>query len=325
VELYRDHEQLPEQTAPCAVAIGSFDGLHLGHRLLIERTCERAQLADLVAAVLTFEPHPARALAPGLSPPLLMDYGRKLNALQHLGVARVLAQRFGPDFAGLSPTEFCQRVLVDGLRATQVVVGDDFTFGRGGQGRTDDLEALGKKLGFQVEVVRKLAVEGMVASSTRIRAFLLQGRVRAAGLLLGRAYTVVGRVTTGVGRGRKIGFATANLKSDAELFPARGVYVSHVWCAGWPAGKLALTNVGTNPTFGPGPQTVETHLIDFDQDLTGRPMALAFRERLRSEVAFASVDALVAQIGVDVARARELSSAYPEAPRLDPVAGIVLA
>ncbi len=324
MDLYHEFDELPADAAACAVAIGSFDGLHLGHRLLIERTCERAAERSLCPAVLTFEPHPARALAPGFSPPLLMSYARKARAFEHLGVERLLIQRFTVDFAGLSPGDFCERVLAGGLRAALVVVGDDFSFGHKGQGHPDDLVAQGRRLGFGVEVVRRLAVEGMIASSTRIRSFLLQGRVRAAGLLLGRPYTVVGRVGTGAGRGRTLGYPTANLTCDAELLPARGVYVCHVWRSGWPHGRLAVTSIGTNPTFGAGPQTVETHVLDLDEDLVGQPLALSFRERLRGEIAFDSAEQLVAQIDSDVDRARELARAYPEHPRLDPASGIDL-
>ncbi len=332
VELFRDHQQLPSGLDPCAVAVGSFDGLHLGHRLLLTRTLERAASAgsssseELRSAVLTFEPHPARALAPGLSPPLLMSYERKIRALDHLGFDRVLAQRFTGAFAALSPKEFAQQVLADALAARVVVVGDDFTFGQGGQGRTEDLVALGRSLGFEVEVVRRLAVEGMIASSTRIRSFLLQGRVRAAGLLLGRPYTIAGRVVTGRGRGRKLGYPTANLNSDAELLPARGVYACHAWRAGWgPGGRLAVTNIGTNPTFGGGLQTIEIHVLDMSEDISDQHLALSFREHLRTEMVFSSADELVAQIGMDVARARELARAYPAEPKLDPASGIDLA
>lgn len=324
MELYREFSRFPPDAAPCAVAIGSFDGLHLGHRLLLDRTRERAAEAGLLSGVLTFEPHPARALAPGLSPPLLMSYDCKIRALDHLGLDRVLNQRFTQAFAGLSPMAFSQKVLAGGLRAAVVVIGDDFSFGHKGQGRPEDLVAHGRQLGFEVEVVRRLAVEGMIASSTRIRSFLLQGRVRAAGLLLGRSYTVAGRVSTGAGRGRKLGFPTANLVTDAELLPARGVYVCHVWRVGWAYGRLAVSSIGTNPTFGPGPQTVEAHVLDLDEDLVDQTLALSFRERLRGEIAFGSAEELVAQIDRDVAKARQLARAYPEQPRLDPASGIDL-
>lgn len=324
MELYNDYRKLPADAAECAVAIGSFDGLHLGHQLLLERTRAIAQQRGLRAAVLTFKPHPARALAPGLSPPLLMPYARKIQALDNLGLDRLLVQRFTREFAVLSPKAFASEVLRGGLRARAVVVGDDFSFGHRGQGRPADLAALGRQLGFEVEVVERLAVERMIASSTRIRSFLLQGRVRAAGLLLGRAYTIAGRVVTGAGRGRRIGCPTANLATDSELLPARGVYVCHVWAAGWPGGRLAVTNVGTNPTFGNGPQTVESHVLDLDQQLVDRNLALAFRERLRGEVKFGSAEELMAQIERDVAQARELARAYPDSPRIDPACGIEL-
>jgi riboflavin kinase/FMN adenylyltransferase len=253
-----------------------------------------------------------------------MDYADKIRAFERLGVERVLAQHFSPEFAALEPQDFARQVLVGALAARVVVVGDDFTFGRGRQGQTGDLVALGGALGFAVEVVRRLEVEGMIASSTRIRSFLLQGRVRAAGLLLGRPHTVSGRVASGAGRGRTLGYPTANLATQAELLPARGVYVCHAWRSGWEHGRLAVTSIGTNPTFGAGEQTVETHILDHSEDLVDRPLAVAFRERLRAEVAFGCVEELVAQIGRDVQRARELARAYPQQPSLDPLHGIDL-
>ncbi len=324
MELYSDYKQIPEGSDPCAVAIGSFDGLHLGHKLLIEKTKSFSDKMGLVSCVMTFEPHPARALAPGLSPPLLMSYHRKIRALEQMGIKRVLSQRFTQSFASLTPKNFAQEVLSDALCARVVVIGDDFSFGHRGQGRSEDLHALGRSLGFEVEVVQRLAVQGMIASSTRIRSFLLQGRVRAAALLLGHPYAVAGQVVSGAGRGRKLGIPTANLKTDAELLPARGVYMCHAWKAGWPSGRLAVTNIGTNPTFGGSVQTLETHILDIDEDLLAQPLAIAFLQRLRGEIVFSSASELVAQIHRDEARARDLASKYPNESKLHDLGGIDL-
>lgn len=318
------HYEDLQSPRPCAVAIGSFDGLHLGHQHLIQATREAAAARNLDSAVLTFEPHPARALAPGFSPPLLMPPARRRRAFAGLCLDRVLSQRFDREFAALRPEEFAERVLSRSLRAEFVTIGDDFTFGCNRSGRVDDLIRLGGSLGFEVQVVERLAIEGMIASSTRIRAFLLQGRVRAAALLLGRPHAIAGRVVHGKARGRTLGYPTANLATEDEVVPARGVYLCHAWGAGWPYGRLAVTNIGTNPTFGQGPQTIETHILDLDADLFDQPLALCFRERLRAEMVFSSPAELVAQIDQDVERARELGGSFPDRPHLDPHHGIDL-
>ena len=324
MELFRDHGQLPRKRKRSAIVIGSFDGLHQGHQYLIRNMLDQAKKNDLLSGVLTFEPHPARALAPGMSPPLLMTYDQKVRALASLAPDFVLAQHFSKDFAQLNATDFVEKVLVESLAAQIVVVGDDFTFGRKRMGHAQDLLKLGQQYGFEVQVVQRLEIEGMIASSTRIRSFLLQGRVRATGLLLGRPYTIEGQIVTGKQRGRKIGYPTANLRTEAELLPARGVYTSHAFCSGWPHGKLSVTNIGVNPTFGAGPQTIETHILDFDENIVNRSLALSFRERLRDEVAFTSIEDLVDQIDRDVVRARDLAKSYPVHPMLDSAGGIEL-
>ncbi|MBN2493565.1 MAG: bifunctional riboflavin kinase/FAD synthetase [Deltaproteobacteria bacterium] len=323
LKVYPDYRQLPGAQPGRAVTIGSFDGLHLGHRHLLDRARGVARRAGLEMAVMTFEPHPARALAPELSPPLLMSAERKIRGFGAVGATLVLAQRFDREFASLSPEGFAAEVLVGALSARVVVVGEDFTFGRAREGSAETLRSLGRAHGFEVEVCRKLSVQGVVASSSRIRAFLLQGQVGAAAMLLGRPFVVEGEVVAGEGRGRQLGFPTANLRSGAELLPARGVYAGWAWIAGARRGQPAVTNIGVNPTFGPGPRTIEAHLLDFSGDLVRQHMVLAFAERLRDEVAFPSAADLAAQIGRDAARAR-VWAADRSAPELDPLDGIAL-
>jgi riboflavin kinase/FMN adenylyltransferase len=324
MEYFIDYKQLLDKPTPCVLSIGSFDGWHCGHRILLDRCAKIARAKGIETAVLTFEPHPARALAPGLSPPLLMSYARKIKALDHLPCDLVLVQKFTKDFAELSAEEFVHKVLVDALSVDAVVVGDDFTFGCHRSGQVEDLLAMGRKFGFEVDVVRRLAVEGMIASSTRIRSFVLQGRVKAAAILLGRSYTIAGRVVVGAGRGRKLGFPTANLLSDAELLPARGVYVTQVWRQGHLKGNLSVTNIGVNPTFGSRQQSMETHILDLDENLKGCHLALAFLKRIRPEVSFPSPEELIAQIGRDISTAREWAKKHTRSEFLDPLCGIEL-
>lgn len=322
MKTYHDFHDLPSGLET-AVTVGSFDGLHLGHQHLLGRTLELASGQGLAPWVLTFEPHPARALAPDLSPPLLLGLERKLRALASAGFS-VLAQSFDQDFARLEPAEFVEQVL-GALGARAVVVGDDFTFGRGRAGKADELRVLVEKiLGGRVEVCDKLAVDGMIASSTRIRAFLLQGRVEAAQTLLGRPYVVAGRVERGQGRGRGLGIPTANLCSPAELLPARGVYVCWAHLPGRGRARLAVTNIGHNPTFGQGPRTIESHLLDFDEDLLGQALALSFCARLRDERRFDGPDALVAQIRQDMDQAERWAEGRQAPEKPGELDGIIL-
>ncbi|MBW2700265.1 MAG: riboflavin biosynthesis protein RibF [Deltaproteobacteria bacterium] len=319
--VHRHYAQV-KSTVEAVVTIGSFDGLHLGHAHLLNRAKVLAEQRNLAPWVLTFEPHPARALAPDRSPPLLMGFERKMRALGQAGFS-VLAQEFDQDFAKLSPEDFARKVL-GVISARMVVVGDDFTFGWQGAGRAEDLLRLGEEAGFGVEVVKKIAVDGMIASSTRIRAFLLQGQVEPAAALLGRPYLVAGRVEKGQGRGRALGVPTANLCSPAELLPARGVYVGWAFLSDGEPAHLAVTNIGVNPTFGPGPRTVESHLLDYEGELLDRPLALAFAARIRDEGCFDGPASLVAQIEKDIEQARFWAEFRPRPTAPHALEGILL-
>jgi len=243
MKVYEQFKDIPEATTPSVVSIGSFDGFHQGHQLLFKRIKDRAKQKRWQVGVLTFFPHPAKVLAPKYSPPLLMSQERKLRAFEALGFDFVLSQRFTKHFAALSAKDFVRQVLKS-LSAKEVVVGDDFSFGRSREGLAEDLKILGHKQGLEVEVIRRLVVEGMVVSSTRIRAFLLQGKVRGAAVLLGRPYVIAGRVVSGAGRGRKLGYPTVNLQSDAEILPARGVYACYLWHEEQSQGLFGVANVG---------------------------------------------------------------------------------
>ncbi len=324
MEVFSDYRRFPPASTPRVITIGSFDGLHRGHQFLVGRARELARSVGGELCVLTFEPHPARALAPDLSPPLLMPPQRKVRALYALGADRVLQQSFDKDFAALEAAAFVSTVLREHLGAGWVVVGDDFTFGRDRAGRTEDLARLGAQAGLSVEIVPRLAVEGITVSSTAVRSFLLQGNAGGAQLLLGRPYAIEGPVVRGFGRGRKIGFPTLNIATSDELLPAPGVYVCSVWDDPRHPALPAVTNVGTSPTFGPGKLRVEAHLIGASGDWVDRPVALAFWERLRPEQVFGNVKALIAQIGRDVERARAWFAEHPEPVSLDPRDGIEL-
>ncbi len=319
--IYQHFDQLHPDQPPCALTIGSFDGLHRGHQLLLSRVLEAAGGKQLQSAALTFHPHPAKLLAPRLSPPLLTTYQRKSQGLSSLGLDVVLDQHFDHHFAMLSAEDFVRVVLVDKLHTAHVIVGDDFTFGRERRGLTEDLTRFGAKYNFSVEVVRRLCVEGVAVSSTRIRSFLLQGRTRAASLLLGRPYVIEGCVVRGDGRGHTLGFATANLQTQAEVVPGNGVYATYVWVESSPDALLGVTNIGTRPTFGENQLSIETHILDFQTDLVGKHFILGFIERLRSERTFANQDALIEQIDRDITETRAIDAGLGGRPSLSKLDG----
>jgi riboflavin kinase / FMN adenylyltransferase len=287
----------------CAVAIGNFDGVHLGHRRLFELARLQAMPRGAPAVALTFDPHPVRVLRPAFAPPLLTPLPRKLELLGTCGLAAVVVQPFDVAYAASSAEEFVARDLCGRLGAADVVVGPDFTAGRD-RARVDRLRTLLAASGIALTVADPVTVDGLVVSSTKIREFLLEGSVDGAALLLGRPHDVDGTVERGGGRGRGFGFATANIRGEGML-PANGVYAVRGALAGG-ARYGGVCNVGVKPTVQrAGPVTAEAHLFDFDgRDLYGERLRLAFVARLRDERRFPSVDALRAQIAEDAAQAR---------------------
>jgi len=290
-----------------ALAIGNMDGVHLGHRRLFQAARE---LAPSAAGVLTFDPHPVRVLRPQLAPPLVTPLPRKLELLAGLGLSAAVVHPFDLAYASTPAAEFVARDLLGRLGVAQVVVGRDFTAGHERAG----IEALGPLLsarGIGLQVIEPVTADGLVVSSTKIREFVLEGNVEAAGLLLARPYDIDGQVVRGAGRGRALGFATANVQAD-QLLPANGVYVvrAGVGAAGEPIGdeaeRAGVCNVGVKPTVeAGGGVSIEVHLLEFDgRDLYGSAIRVAFLARLRDERRFPSVEALRAQIAADVAAAR---------------------
>jgi riboflavin kinase/FMN adenylyltransferase len=305
MDSFRSHTSLPRRLREPVVAIGNFDGVHRGHAHIFAEARRRAHAHGGEAVVLTFDPHPAKVLAPAFAPPLITPLARKLELIALSGMDAVVVEPFDRNFAAHSAEAFAREVLAAGLGATHVVVGYDFTFGAKRSGNVELLTELGRGLGFGVTVVPPVSVDGIVCSSTKVREFVLEGRVDGAALLLGRPPEVEGEVVRGAGRGRTIGVPTANVRPDTELLPKNGVY------AGW-GERLrdgtrwgAAINVGTNPTFVSGQAiSVEAHLLDCDSDLYGEQLRLGFVRRLRDEERFPSREALVAQIGRDIEQAR---------------------
>jgi len=293
-----------------AVAIGNFDGVHLGHRALIDEARRIAHAAGGQAVALTFDPHPARFFAPNLAPPMLCPLHRRIELLKEAGADVVLVEPFTAEFAAMPAEVFVEQALAKDIGAHHVVVGADFSFGRNRNGNTALLASLGARFGMQVSIVAPVTASGLVCSSTKIREFVLEGRVEGASLLLGRPFEIDGTVAAGAGRGRGLGVPTANLTQVGEILPKPGVYAGRarplysdgIWFA-------AAISIGTNPTFsekGGSELFVEAHLLDFSGDLYGHQLRLTFVARLREQRRYAKVEDLVAEIGRDIARTREI-------------------
>ena len=292
------------------VAVGSFDGVHLGHRALLEEALRITRSSGGESVALTFDPHPARFFAPSLAPPMLAPLGRRIELLQEAGAEVVLVEPFTAEFAGILAEDFVENVLVKDIGARHVVVGADFSFGKNRRGNTNLLASVGRRLGMGVSVVPQVTANGLVCSSTKIREFVLEGRVEGANLLLGRPFEIDGKVVRGVGRGRTLGIPTINIAHGGEILPRPGVYAGRARrIEGDPTWFAAAISIGSNPTFAkPGdPELfVEAHLLDFAGDLYDTTMRLAFVAQLREQRRYASVDELVAAIQRDIARTREI-------------------
>ena len=287
------------------LALGNFDGLHRGHRKILDRLQRVAFERRATSVVMTFDPHPPRVVRPDRAPPLLMTKAQKLEGLSQAGVEGAAIVRFTDELSQWDPEMFVRSVLVEWLRVSEVWVGANFLFGRDRSGNFSLLRTLGARYGFKAEKIDPVRYKDFVVSSTRIRRLVSEARVDEAAALLGHPYTIDGVVIRGDQRGRTIGFPTANLCTDNELIPPHGVYATTAIIDG--IVLPSVTNIGTRPTVDASGRTaIETHIFDFDRDLYGAVIRLAFVQRLRDERAFESVDVLKTQIAADCARARVL-------------------
>lgn len=304
MERWRGLGGTPAGWGRCVVTIGVFDGVHLGHQVIIARTVERARTAGQPAVVLTFDPHPSEVLRPGSHPAVLTGPRRKAELVAQLGVDVLWVLPFTPDLLRTSPATFVHDVLVERLHSSQVVVGEHFRFGHKAAGDVPLLIRLGATFGFTAEGVALVADGTTRYSSTSIRALVAAGDVAGAATALGRPHRLDGVVVRGDARGREIGYPTANLQTEPyAAVPADGIY------AGWlrrPHGEVlqAAVSVGSNPTFAGTERRVEAYVLDFDRDIYGERVALEFVARLRGMHRFEDAGALAAQIGADVEATR---------------------
>jgi riboflavin kinase / FMN adenylyltransferase len=289
------------------LTIGNFDGCHLGHQKILRDVAERARWGDALAAVLTFFPHPARVLRPAEAPALLETLEQRLAAIDSCGIDAALVLPFDRELASMSAEDFVRRILVDTMAAQAVLVGGNFRFGHGGAGDVKLLIELGARRGFTAEVVPPVSENGVVISSTAIRAAIREGRVEDARRMLGRPYALAGEIRTGTGQGRKLVVPTLNLATEQEVLPKNGVYATEATVAG--KTYRAATNVGMRPTFDGARITIESHLFDFDQMLTGGALEVRFWQRLRDERKFSGPVELRKQVLLDIDEARRFLAA----------------
>jgi riboflavin kinase/FMN adenylyltransferase len=293
------------------VTIGNFDGVHIGHQRLIARVRDLAAGLGVPSVVITFEPHPLRFFTGKKTPPFITLYEQRSELIKALGIDHLLCLEFNQELAGMSPEEFVRRILVEGLKVRELVIGYDYAFGKGRAGNYGLLTVLGKQWGFGVEQLEPVMVDQAIVSSTRIRDLVEAGDVWAAKSLLGRFYRVSGSVVHGLDRGGKLlGFPTANVHLVDELFPKTGVYCC--WAEVDGQVHQAVANIGYNPTFGNDVLSVEVHILDLKADLYDKTLKVHFVQRLRGERKFSSLDELKSQIGKDIALGQTIL-ALPEA------------
>jgi riboflavin kinase / FMN adenylyltransferase len=305
VPIIRHLEQLPAGARGGAMAIGNFDGVHLGHRRVVEQLLQRARELDGPAVVFTFDPHPVRLLRPQGSPPPLTWTERKAKLLKDLGVDCIVAYPTDLRLLQLSAQQFFDRIVVEAIGARAMVEGPNFYFGHNREGTIDRLVEMTRRAGMTLDIVRPVELEGQLVSSSLIRRLIGNGDVAMAATMLTAPYRIRGMVTHGAGRGATIGFPTANLEAIDTLLPAVGVYAGRVPLRG--EAVAAAINIGPNPTFGEHAVKVEVHLIDREESLYGEPLEVEFLSKLREVWAFGSKDELVAQLREDVGRAREIA------------------
>ena len=305
MQRWRGLEHLPSGWGRCVLTIGVFDGVHRGHRELISRAVELAAKRDLPSVVMTFDPHPSEVVRPGSHPAQLTTLKRRADLVEELGVDVFCVLPFTPELSRMPADVFVHELLVEQLHVAAVVVGENFTFGKGAQGDVTLLRALGSRFGFTAEGESLVSEDSLVYSSTYIRACIDAGDVVAAEHALGRPHRLEGIVVRGDGRGRDLGFPTANLSTPKfAAVPADGVYA----CRFLQGGQVrnAAVSVGTNPTFSGRERRVEAFVLDVNEDFYGQRVALDFVARLRGQLKFDSSDDLVVQMREDVEQARRL-------------------
>lgn len=321
MDCIRHIESHPRRFVAPVVTLGNFDGVHRGHQAILERVVAAARARGDEAVAISFHPHPLAVLKPERAPGVLTPLREKVRWIAATGVDVLVLRHFTRAFASLEPETFVERFLVDRLHASRLVVGHSVSFGRNRRGDATLLTELGRRHGFDLEVVGPVRADGHEVSSSLVRRSITEGNLRLATALLGRPHALIGRVVVGKQRGAALGFPTANVAVRAGLHPPDGVYAVRVEISpahGRPASETirrdGVANIGRNPTFGENARTLEAHIFDFDADIYGRRCRVAFVERVRGEIKFPGVEALVAQIARDADDARGILAREPRDP-----------
>lgn len=309
MEILRVREKIYQKFSSPSVAIGNFDGVHLGHREILSRTVKSAHDRGKEAVVYTFDPHPRVVLNKVQDVPRINTEAEREQILEELGIDVLILAEFTPEYASQSPEQFVENTLVEELGVRSLFVGENYRFGRGRSGTATMLKKSGHELGFTVHVVPSVKVDDVVVSSSEIRKLLLLGEIRKANELLGRPFKIGGKVIHGHSRGKKLGFPTANIKPEPKLCPPDGVYA--VYCILEDDRKNlrpGVMNIGWNPTFKDRRVSYEAHILDLDRDLYGQRIEMQIIDRIRSEMTFSNVDDLKEQIRKDIEFSREIFS-----------------
>ena len=310
MNIIEDIERIDHPYKNPVITIGNFDGVHIGHQALFHQVIEKARALQGTSIVMTFEPHPARVLKQNNHPPLITLYEQKIELIEKAGIDILICIHFTREFASIPAKEFIEKILVDRIGTKAVVVGKDYTFGKNREGNLDLLKTYGKRIGFEVIVVREIQMSNNSEdkiSSTRIRELISDGKVAESQKLLGRHYQIRGTVMTGRDRGgRLLGFPTANINLYDELSPKTGVYAVTVECKG--SKYKGVANIGYSPTFDDRIFTVEAHILDFNDDIYGQKIRVNFIKRLRDEKKFLNISELSKQIKKDIDKARDIIS-----------------
>ena len=294
-----------EDKSGSVIAIGTFDGIHLGHQQVLQYAKKRAKEGGAVATAVTFEPPPVKVLRPEAAPLRISTNQQRMDWFGAVGMEAAVVLPFTEELAALSPEEFVEQILVRQLQVRIIVVGENFRFGRGRAGDVKLLRELGIRYGFEVVIHPPVVLDGQVVSSTLVRKLVAEGDVRGAAKLLGRPFVLTGDVVRGTGTGRKFTFPTLNMKPEQELLPARGVYITRTVLEGETSSHRSVTNVGVRPTFNGGALSVETHLLDYTGNFTPKEIEVRFWKKLREERKFSGAEELKEQIARDIASANK--------------------
>ncbi len=310
MKTYYNLESIPKLNRESVVTFGVFDGIHIGHKEVLETVHACAKTENLTSVLFGFYPHPLAFLAPNKCPPVLMCLPKRVEILEQIGIDITIFVNFNERIASMSPHTFVDTILLDVCRAKHVVVGYACQFGKDREGNAQLLESIGEQSQFGVTVVPPTQLNGLPVHSTRIREAIARGDLGLASQLLGRTYSLSGNIVRGDGRGRQLGFPTANIETGEQLCPPNGVYAIRARLAErWLDGVL---NIGIRPTFNGTKFQVESHLFNFDEMIYGETIEVFFIEKIRSERKFSNMNALVKQINRDIAAADEILTQQPK-------------